>query len=158
MSNIPTQRRLWLAATAATGVVVVSVWATLIPLAFSAEGAGAGGVALGLALIPLAFVVASAGSGQPDWPLATLKAMGLSVIVGFPLGVFVDPLSGLVAAYAMGAVVSIRRPNEGSPRRRWWAALTVIILIVVMVRISLPVAVTIGPALPFMAPLLADRD
>lgn len=146
-----------MAVTAATGVVVISVWATLIPLALSAEGAGAGGLALGLALIPLAYIAAGFGSRKEDWPLATVKAMGLAVLIGLPIGVFIDPLSGLITAYAVGAVVTVRRDDPNSLTRRWWAAVGVAVVTIFLVRVSLPIAVVLSPALPFMVMPLVDR-
>jgi hypothetical protein len=151
------RRRFWLAITAATGVVVVSVWATLIPLASSVEGQGAGGVALGIALVPLAFAIAAFGSRRPDWPLSVVKAMGLAILIGWPLAVILDPLSGLIISFAVGAIVTVRRDDPNSLGRRWIAAGIVAVLIALLVRVALPIAVTVGPALPFTAIPLADR-
>lgn len=139
-------------------MVVVSVWATLIPLASSVEGQGAGGVALGIALVPLAYAVAAFGSRRPDWPMAVVKAMGLAILIGWPLAIVIDPLTGLIIAFAVGAIVTVRRDDPNSLGRRWIAAGIVAVLIAVLVRVALPIAVTLGPALPFTAIPLADRE
>lgn len=112
-----------------------------------------------MALVPLAFAVAAFGTRKPDWPVATLKGMGLAILIGLPISVLLrDPLSGLIAAYAAGAVVTVRSESLAGSGRRWLAALGVTVVMLVLVRVALPLAVTVGPALPFSAVLLSDPD
>jgi hypothetical protein len=113
---------------------------------------------LGLALIPFVFMVAAFGSRHPRASGAVLKAMGLFIVIGLPLGVL-GPAIGIPAGTAVGAMVAIR-PLDGMPgvmKARGIAVALGIVYLFVMGAISPAFGVFVGAALPFFVIGLSDQ-
>ena len=152
-----TPGRLLLGVAGATAVVTISFWALVIGVAAGTSGEPIGAAwALGLALIPAAFMVAAFGSGHDRAAGAVVWALVLSLGVGGVLLVL-DPATALIGAYAVGATVTIREDAGTSVGRRLWFALGAATVVAVLIRFATPIGLALAPALPFTAPILADR-
>ena len=153
------QRRRWLAITLATVAMQFSFWPLLASVAArstdSPETSG-GLLALGLALVPFVFVVAALGTKHPSTPMAVLKAMGLFIVIGLPV-MLLDVLTGTVAGFAAGAVVSLRRDEIYSLKWRW-IAVGASTAYVFLLRLVVPsFAIMSGAALPFAIHGIVDQ-
>ena len=155
-----------MAAAVGTLFVTVSFWALAYGLAVSVAGtradpesgnavAGAG-IALALLVVPPAFAAVALISRRPDYPLAILSAMGLSIAFGLPLLVFGNPLASLLAGYAAGAVVTMSRPPGRTWPPRAVAAAVVMVVALLGMLVAFFLVALLAPALPFTAPLVAD--
>lgn len=154
----------------ATVVVTISFWALAYGTAVLSAGETVAGstentestgvLAIGLALssVPFAFLLAAWTSRREDWPIGTLAAMGMALVVGLPLLIWRNPLAALLAGFAAGAVVSLARPEGTTWHYRAIAAAIVAVIAIAGMSIDvlfLPVA-ALGPALPFSAMGAAD--
>jgi len=150
-------RRVILGVTAATAVVVVSFWSVVWSVASRAEsGEVAGAWALGVALIPFSFLVAAFGSGNPRASGAVVWALVTSLFVGGTL-LLLGPATALIGAYAAGATVTVREPEDTSVKRRLWFAVGVTVLAALAIEFLPLAGLAMVPGLPFTAPLIADR-
>ncbi len=116
----------------------------------------ASGVGLAVLLIPAGLASVALVSLRPDWPLAVLYGMGLSLAVGLPLLLFRNPLASLIAGYAAAAVVTVSLPEGRTWHNRAVAAAIVSVLTLLGMRIAFVPTAVLAPGLPFMAVGLAD--
>lgn len=155
----PTSRGRWLAIVAATAVLQFSYWPVTFGLAASHAGQPipAELVLFGLAFVPATYLVAAFASRHRRAPGAVLTAMGLFLLVGFPVAL-VNPVVGLVAGFGAGAVVSLRRPADLGRRPRVVAVAAAAIYTLVLVLVGVhEFALFSAAALPFTAVGLADE-
>lgn len=116
----------------------------------------ASGVGLAVLLIPFGLASVALVSLRPDWPMAVLAGMGLSLAVGLPLLIFRNPLAALIAGYAAAAVVAVALPEGATWHNRAIAAAIVTLLTLGGMAIAFVPTAVIAPGLPFMATGLAD--
>lgn len=143
----------------ATVVVLLSYWAIVLASLVAAQDDGppAGpGFALGFSLIPVAFLVLAFGSVHRSAPVAVLKAMGLALAVGVPLGALTDPATALVAGFGAGGVVALRRDEPQTVRSRAIAVALVTVYVFVLLRTFLQAGLFGAPFLPIVAVGMAD--
>jgi hypothetical protein len=125
-------RGRWLALTAATMVYQFSYWAIVAGATADPETAqglesASGLLAFGFAVVPFVFLVLAFASRHPRAPGAALKAMGVFLLVGLPLGL-VNVVVGTAVGVAAGGVLALR-PVEGvSTRKRRWIAVVALAL------------------------------
>ena len=154
----------WRAITLATLLLVPGFWAMLAGLVALAADDAEGGpdpaaaLALGFALLPFVFVLLAFLSQHPNAPIAVLKAMGLSLVVGFVASAIAgDAVTGLVAGVGAGGVVALRSDLA----HRWtWRATAVAfaaIYTLVMVRSVGVLVLLAAPVFPFTAVGIADH-
>lgn len=152
-----THRGRWLVITLATVVMGFSFWSFVAAARGEADlTADTGLLALGLALAPIVFLVLAFGSRHPNAPIAVLKAMGLFVVVGAPLGLL-DVVVGVSAAYGAGGVAALRRePEIHSLRWRIVAVALMTVYLVVIIVVPDFQAMS-GWILPFTVLGIADQ-
>ena len=160
---LPAQRK-WRAITIATLLLVPGFWAMLaglVALAADEPESGpdpAAALALGFALIPFVFILLAFLSEHPKAPMAVLKAMGLSLLVGVMVSALAaDAVTGLVAGVGAGGVVALRADTD----HRWtWRAAAVAfasVYTLVMVRTVGVLVLLPAPVFPFTAVGVADH-
>lgn len=149
----------WLIITLTTVVMQFSYWSFVASVAASAveDAPETGGMlTLALGLAPIVFLVLAFGSRHRSAPMAVLKAMGLFLVVGAPLGL-VNVVVGVAAAYGAGGVVALRR-EEGLHSLRWRAAAVAAMTVYLAVLILVPEFQLIsGAVLPFTVLGIADH-
>jgi hypothetical protein len=116
----------------------------------------AAGVGLAVLLIPFALATVTLVSRRPDWPLAVLYGMGLSLVVGLPLLMFRNPLASLIAGYAAAAVVTVSLPDGVTWHNRAIAAAIVALVTLGGMMVAFVPTAVVAPGLPFLATGLAD--
>jgi hypothetical protein len=115
-------------------------------------------IAFGLALLPFVFVALALLSTHPRAPVAILKAMGLSVLVGIPISAIApDLVTGLVAGVGAGGIAALRADAEGAWKTRAIGVLAVSIYAFLMVRLVPDVTLLLAPTLPFTCLGVADH-
>ena len=154
-------RRRWLAITLATVVAQFAFWPVVASLGTTIEGERAVAwplVAIGLGVVPFALLALAILSRQPNPASATLKALGLFILVGPPLVVLLDPVVGMVAGLAAAGVAGLQR-DETIHRLSWrWIAVGVLsAYIIVLVLVAPDFAVVSGAVLPFAVHGLVDQ-
>ncbi len=152
-------RGRWVAITAATVVYQFAYWLILS----GATGLFLGDphlglVWLGLALVPFVFMVLAFGSRHPRASGAVLKAMGLFIVVGLPLGVL-GPAIGIPAGTAVGGLVALRRPEEhgGVGKARGIAIALGLVYLFTMWLLAPYFGAFVGAVLPFTVLGLSDQ-
>lgn len=154
-------RRRWLAITLGTVVMQFAYWPVVGSLGLRESGE-LGGVAVelalfGAAIIPFAFLTLAAVSRHPDVGMATLKALGLCLLIGPGLIAVAGPFVGTVAGLSAGGVAALRRDEVHSLRWRWIAVASTLVYIVVLGMFSVEFALMSGAVLPFTVHGLVDQ-
>jgi hypothetical protein len=157
-------RRSWRAIVVATLILVPGFWSMLAGLVSLAADEAEGGpdpaaaIALGFAVIPFVFVAAAFMSAHPNPPMAVLKAMGLSLVVGpFVSAIAADAVTGIVAGVGAGAIVTLRMPLGHRWPARAAAVAFASLYTMVLVRTVGDLALLSAPVFPFTAVGLADH-
>jgi hypothetical protein len=154
-------RARWLAIIAASMLLQLPYWAAAFAFAAAHEGEPVPGapVLFALAFVPLVYVVLAFASRHPRAPGATLKAMGLFLIVT-PVAVLLNPVVGIVAGVGAGGIVALRRPDLPRSLRARVIALAIgcayLFVLLVVLRVEVFAIVT-GAALPFGVLGIADE-
>lgn len=154
-------RRRWIVITVATVVMQFAWWPTLAGIA-TASGEDStfalGLFALGLSLVPAAFLALAFGSNHPRAAGATLRAMGLFLLVSLPVVVVLDGLVGMAAGLAAGGAVALDLdPDVHSRRWRWIAVGAMVAYLFVLRLIAVDYALLSGAVLPFAIHGLVDQ-
>lgn len=153
-------RRKLIALTVATVLLVISYSGILG--AFVASGLDDGPnpgppLALGMALLPLVFAAAAYLSLNPRAATSVLKAVGLFFLLAVPVSALAqDAVSGLVAGFGAGAVVSVDRLPMHTWQSRSIAVATSTGYVFLLVRMIAPLGIASAPLLPFTAVAVAD--
>lgn len=160
-SDVPTSpRRRWVAVGIAAGIGVISYFLLIRAAVGSLLDAGQEVVApaffFGMATAPLAFIALAFISRHKSAPIAVLKAMGLFLGFGLPIGM-IDPALGVVAGFGAGAVVAARRDDDHSLKARSIAVAIGVLYTLMMMIIVLPIGVFTGAFVPFLAVGFADQ-
>ena len=154
-------RRRWLAISLATVVMQFGYWPVIGSLGTTTDGDRVVVwplVAIGMGIVPFALMALAFLSRQPNPASATLRALGLFIVLGPPLIVLVDPMVGMVAGLAAGGVAALQRdPDVHSVRWRWWAVGAVTVYVVVLLLVLPAFAVVSGAVLPFTVHGLVDQ-
>lgn len=146
----------WLVISLATVALQFSYWSFVESSRRGMSGEGSLGLlALGLGLAPMVFLVVAFGSRHPNAPLAVLKAMGLFVVVGAPLGL-VDVVVGVSTAYAAGGAAALRREPEVHSLRWRIGAVVLLGIYLVLIIVARDLQRMSGAVLPFMVLGIAD--
>lgn len=154
-------RRRWIVITVATVVMQFAYWPTLAGIATASgeDSTFAGGMfALGLAVVPATFLVLAFGSNHPRAAGATLRAMGLFLLVALPVVVVLDGLVGMAAGLAAGGAAALDLDPDVH-RRRWrWIAVAVMAAYLLLLRlVAVDYALLSGAVLPFAIHGLVDQ-
>jgi hypothetical protein len=154
----------WRAITIATLVLVPGFWAMLAGLVSGSSVAEPGGpesgtaIALGLALIPFVFLALAFLSEHPRAPVAVLKAMGLSLLVGIPVSaIAADAVTGIVAGVGAGGVVALRADMAHNWKARAIAVVIAAVYTYMMVRLAGAIVLLPAPVFPLTAIGIADH-
>lgn len=156
------RRRKWTAVVVATLVELVSFWAIVVGVARGIEdeaaGSAAGPFALGFALVPFAFLVLAFASNHRRAPGAVMRAMGIWLLAGLPMILFVDPAAGMAAGFGLGGAVALRADEGHSFRARfWWVlGLTLYVMVLVLSRAAPGPGALSASLLPFATVAFAD--
>jgi hypothetical protein len=124
---------------------------------FLGEGEEGAAMALtaGLVGVPVVFLVLAFISRHPQAPKATLKAMGLFLLVGLPVSLLSLP-AGMVGGFGAGGVVALRLEPTDTTRARVWAVALSASYIMVVGQIVPPIDALVGSVFPFLAIGAAD--
>jgi hypothetical protein len=156
-------RRIWVAIISATVIEVIAYGFLLFAILASAsdipESAGPP-LALGLILVPFVFVALAFISKRKRAPIATLRAMGIWVLVLLPVGLL-NPIMGLTAAFGVGGIVTLRRGPSYRLSYRVWAVVITTVYVTGLLFFAPPGGVFAGAVMPFpalgVADMLAER-
>lgn len=150
-------RRVWLAIGLGTTLQTISYGSLLFGAIVSQSDDPTGGgsaFALGFLLAPTVFAVVAFVSGHPRAPLATLKGMGLWLIVALPFGLL-NPVTGLTLGFTAAAAVTLRG-EEGLGRIRSIAVVAAGVWVSVLVFILPEAGIFAGAVTPLLAIRAAD--
>ncbi|HMK11426.1 MAG TPA: hypothetical protein VK461_07580 [Acidimicrobiales bacterium] len=154
----------WKAITIGTLVLLPAFWGMLIGLVSVASDDPKGVtnpaafIAFGLALVPFAFLVLAFVSGHPNAPMATVKAMGLFLLIGIPVSaIAADAVTGLVAGAGAGGVVALRMGEVGTWKTRALGVAFACAYTLVLARAAGAIVLISVPAFPFTSIGLADH-
>lgn len=153
----------WRAILLGTLAFVPAYWGILIGFVAGATDDPGGpdpaaSFAFGLALIPFVFIVLAFASQHPRAPMAVLKAMGLSLLVGITASaVAPDVVTGLIAGMGAGGIVALRADRDHETRYRILGVLLAAAYAFLLVRVADGAVLLMGPVLPFTAIGLADH-
>jgi hypothetical protein len=157
-------RRKWRAITLATLLLVPAFWSVLAGLVAVAAMDGrdvpnAGAfIAFGVALVPFVFLTLAFLSEHRRAPVAVIKAMGLSLLIGIPVSALTaDAVTGIVAGVGAGGVVALRMDLGHTWKARAMALLAVCAYLFLMLRTAGDVALILAPVFPFTSIGLADH-
>jgi hypothetical protein len=159
-------QRKWRAITFATLLLVPAFWSLLAALVATGADGGeseaapnaAAALALGLALIPFVFMILAFVSDQRRAPMAVLKAMGLTLLIGIPVSVLAgDGVTGIVAGVGAGGIVALRADAAHNWRARAVAVFIAALYAFILVRVAGAVALLPAPILPFTGIGVADH-
>jgi hypothetical protein len=155
-----TLRRKWLGIALASMVMTASYWLVVFAAAAGSAEDGPSSTqpfTLGLILVPFAFIALAFLTRQRDASWAVVKAMGLFLVVGLPIGLF-NVVIGMVAGFGAGAVVAVRT-EEGVPYRkpRSIGVLVAVLYTLAMLAFVPPLGVFTGSVVPFAAVGIADQ-
>ena len=115
-------------------------------------------IALGLALIPFVFLALAFMSEHPRAPVAVLKAMGLSLLVGITVSALAaDAVTGIVAGVGAGGVVALRADMAHNWKSRAVGVLIAALYTFVLVRLAGPIVLLPAPVFPLTAIGIADH-
>lgn len=117
-----------------------------------------GWVWLGLGLVPFVFLALAFGSLNPRASGGVLKALGLFLVVGLPLGVL-GPALGIPAGFAVGGAFALRPlEDHANVLRARLIAVAAGVLYLGILWVIVPLfAVWVGAVLPFAVLGLADQ-
>lgn len=157
-------KKKWRAITLATLVLVPGFWVLLAGIVSAASDTAAdspnvaAGLAFGLAVIPFVFLVAAVMTGQHNPGSATLKAMGLAVLIGIPASALAgDAVTGIVAGVGAGGIAAIRADLDHTTKSRAAAVAIAALYTLVLVRTVSLLALLPAPVFPLTAIGLADH-
>lgn len=154
-------RRRWLAIIAGTVVAQFAYWpiALSVPVRSAEDTAAIAAplMALGLGVVPFAFLALAFFSRHRAFPMATLKGLGLFLLVGPALIVLLDVAIGAAVGLAAGGVVALQREEAHSRRWRWIAVAVMTIYLAVVFMLDQAFALMSGAVLPFAVHGLVDQ-
>ena len=141
MTPLP-PRRKWRAITIASVLLVPAMWSP----------------ALGFALVPFVFLALALLSEHPRPPAATLRAMGLFLVVGVSTAVAtLDAVTGFVAGVGAGGIAALRADAPHTWRSRAAAVAVAALYTFVLVRTAGELALLPAPVLAFTGIGVADH-
>jgi len=156
--------RKWRAIALATVVLAPAVWSLLAGLVAVAaddgpnDGAAGAAIAFGLSMLPFVFVVLAFASEQSNPPRATLRAMGLCLLVGIPVSAVAgDAVSGIVAGVGAGGIAALRSDEPDGWRPRAVAVALGTAYAFLLARAAGPAVLIAAPVFPFTGLGLADH-
>lgn len=150
-------RRRWLAIGAATIPLVFSYVSIAAAFTTDADGeslVGPGAAALGLGIAPFVFLLLAFVSAHRNPGAAVLKAMGLFLLLAFPIGVLA-PALGATAGYAAGGTVALRADEPS--RARWIAVGFTTFYVLILLLVAPAAGLFTGAVLPLLAVGFADE-
>ncbi len=150
--------RLWWAIGIGTLIQTIAYGSFLLGVfASQAEQPEAAGpaFALGFVLVPIVCALVSFISSHESAPKATMKGMGIWLVVALPLGLF-NPATGLTAGFAASGMFTLRSTAMVYKKRRLIAVGVVAVYITLLVIILPQAALFAGAVTPLLAIRAAD--
>lgn len=113
--------------------------------------------AVGLTIAPFVFIVLAFVSRNPNAPKQVLRAMGVLLLIGLPVGLL-DPLLGAATGFSAGGAFTLNRPPVGDITRwRIYAVVFCLIYCLVLRVVVPPAGVFAGATVPFLLIGFADE-
>ena len=111
--------------------------------------------ALGFTLVPIVCATVAFVSAHERASMATLKGMGIWLVVGLPLGLL-NPIAGLSVGFTAAGAFTLR-PTVLSPgKARFWAVILTAAYLLLLVFIVPEAAILAGALTPLLAIRAAD--
>lgn len=151
-------RRLWWAIAIGTVIQIVSFGSILVgALAAASEEDVAGGpaFALGFVLVPVVCATVAFASAHERAAMATLKGMGVWLVLGLSLGVL-NPVVGLSTAFAASGAFTLRATVDRPGKARAVAVLLTAAYLLVLVLVLPQAALLAGAVTPLLGIRAAD--
>lgn len=151
-------RRIWWAVGAGTIIQTVAFVSLILGavISVSDETVAAGpAFALGFVLVPVVCALVAFISGHERAPLATLKGMGVWLIVALPLGL-ANPITGLSAGFAAAGAVTLRADLLRPGKSRAVAVLVQAAYVSLLLAVLPQAALFAGAVTPLLAIRIAD--
>lgn len=115
-------------------------------------------LAFGLALIPFVFILLAFLSEHPRAPMAVVKAMIVTLVVGIPISaIAADAVTGLVAGLGGGGIAALRADIDDRTNPRVIAVMIVSAVTFVLLRSVPVVGLLLAPVFPFTSLGVADH-
>jgi hypothetical protein len=156
--DAPDPRRIWLAVVVGTVFQVIGYGSFLLGvIATQSETPEAAGpaFALGFTMVPIVLAAVAFISGQPRAPMATLKGMGMWLLVTLPIGLL-NPVTGLCAGYGAAGALTLRAAGVRSLRARLVAVAAATVYSTLLVVTILPAGILTGAVAPLLAVKVGD--
>ena len=157
-------QRKWRAITLATVAFAPGYWAILAgEVALASDDVEnvtgpAAAICFGLATLPFVFLLLAFLSEHPNAPKATLKAMGVSLLVGLVVaGLAADGVTGIIAGVGAGGICALRFDQGQELRPRVLGVCIAAAYTFVLVRTLGAAGLLPAPAFPFTALGIADH-
>ncbi len=151
-------KRIWWAIAVGTTIQTVALVSLIAGALISASGetepAGPA-FALGFVLVPVVCALVAFISGHERAPLATLKGMGVWVVVGLPLSL-VNPVIGLSTGFAASGAFTLKSLAVRSGKRRAFAVLGLAFYLALLLVVLPQAALFAGAVTPLLAVRAAD--
>ncbi len=151
-------KRTWWAIGVGTAIQIVSFGALLFGAIASINDdsvAGGPAFALGFILAPAVFASVAFISANERAPSATLKAMGLWLLVSLTLGVF-NPVGGLCLGFGFAGAITLRKEEATTSKHRYIAVLLNGAYVILLVVVIPDAGVFAGAVTPLLAVRSAD--
>jgi len=151
-------KRIWWAiglGTIAQSVAFGSVLLGILSTQSDTPEAAGPAFALGFVLVPAVCAMVAFISGQERAPLATLKGMGIWLIVSLPLSL-INPVSGLCAGFTASGAITLRRSDLARTRLRAVAVVISAAYVTVLMIIVPQAGIFAGAVTPLLAVKAAD--
>lgn len=143
----------WQVIAAATAVLFIAYWIVLFGLLAPAPGP----LVAGLALVPIGLYVLARPAGRPHSLWAMGRAFGISLSAGVVVSLVAgEVVTGITAAYAIGAALVLPAPG-GAGLYRAAAASVLIVTVWIVLRVATLAGVVAAPLLPVFVVAWADR-
>jgi hypothetical protein len=111
--------------------------------------------ALGFILVPIMCAVVAFMSKHAQAPMATLKGMGVWLVIGVPL-VLLHPVIGLGTGFAAAGAMTLRSDVLRPRRNRVWAVVATALYLALLLFVLPQSAVLAGAVAPLLAIRAAD--
>jgi len=150
--------RLWWAIAIGTLIQVVAFGSLLLGVVATGSDqpeAGGPAFALGFILVPIVCALVAFISNHEDAPKATLKGMGMWLVIALPFGLL-NPVAGLSAGFTASGMFTLKSTAMRYKKVRLISVGVVVLYVTLLVAILPQAAIFAGAVTPLLAIRAAD--